>query len=163
MALKSPCDFAKVRYVQIGLLRNVWGWTVLMIGVVLAGFLIAAILLFAFSKRLPSIISGIGALVNGPILLWINKQRKNAADEDDKAFTDLERVCGPAHVPSEAVPGPGAAIPPGRTYAGLVSPESFAFEEGGETETAPWFQELQTARQSARAAKNYVTALRGKS
>jgi hypothetical protein len=161
MALETPCDFAKVRYVEIGRLRNTWSWLVFLIGAALAIFLILAILLFIRSAYLPGALTTLGTIVTGPALKWINDQRKTAVDEDAKAFADLERTCGPTLVYRPATAMHVGVARPIAGFTPLVGIESLAFDEPGEPETPQWYREIQAARQSAGAAKSYLATLRG--
>ncbi len=163
MALKTPCDFAKVRYVQIGLLRKTWSWLLLIIGASLGIFLVLAILLFIRSSWLPGAVTMLGTIVTGPAMKWINDQKNAAVEEDKEAFADLERTCGPAffNPPPSAPKKGGSGAGPVISFTPLAGIEDLTSRVAGEPEIASWFQELQAARQSARAAKSYLAALRG--
>ncbi|MGP8251368.1 MAG: hypothetical protein ACLQHF_04990 [Terracidiphilus sp.] len=162
MALKTPCDFAKVRYVEIGLLRKTWSWLLFVIGASLGIFMILAILLFIRLSWLPGAITLLGTIVTGPAMKWINDQKSAAVKEDKEAFADLERTCGPAFhsLPAEPPTGPTGPVFGFTPLAGVADLISNEF---GETAMAPWYQEVQVARQSAGAAKSYLAALRGDS
>jgi hypothetical protein len=145
LPLQTPCDFAKARYVDIGRLRKSWGTLWIILGAVVVLFLITlivSIVFFLHSSWLPAATSALGTIVSGAATGWVTTQRKVAVEEDEKAFADLVQQCG-STTQEKYVGGPGTMV-------------------GGHVVVdAPWFEELQAARRSSRAARHYLATLRG--
>lgn len=139
MALQTPCDFAKARYLDIKRVRNVWGYIWIGLGITVAVFLCLAIVLFLRSNWLPGALSTLGTIVNGAVMAWITTQRQTAANEEQQAFNELVQQCGP---PAKAL---------------LQGPPQDPAEA---VRNAPWFRELESAAESGKAAKAFLANLR---
>lgn len=159
MALNTLCDFAKARYVDAGRNRRRWEGLVYVLGVIATILLVLSILLLLHSNWSLGVASSLGTILGGTATKWIVDQRNAAVDEDKQAFADLERACGRAFLsPSFAGPGKGGAGP----VAFFKPLADLTPELNMETKIAPWYQELEIARGSDKAAKGYIAALRGK-
>jgi len=110
----TPCDFAKMAYLNAARWRNLWTILVYAFGVALVLFLIAAILLFIRSTWLPASLTTLGTIVSGAGIGWVLNQRTIAVAEQKSAFKQLKRECGP----------------PGAAFMGI--------------EQQPWFTELES-------------------
>ena len=137
MALKTPCDFAKARYVDIGRFRKLWGSLWILLGASVALFLFVSVVLFIRSSWLPGAISALGTIVNGAGMTWITTQRRVAADEEEKAFAELIQQCAP----------PSAEL-------GFLPDSRIAVMQ------SEWYQQLEAAKQSGRAARRFLANLR---
>ena len=142
MSLQTPCDFAKARYVDIGLLRKLWGRLLFILGVSVTLFLSIAIVFFLRSKWLPSALSVLGTIMNGAAMKWITTQRKIAAEEEVQAFHELVQQCG------------GTTQAMHCLTTGLEDPLTKMVESS-------WFQEVEAARQSSQEATRFLAKLRG--
>ena len=143
MALETPCDFARARYLDIGRFRRLWAILVFVLGVSVALFLCVSILLFLRSSWLPGAIGMLGTLVNGAAMSWITSQKATAADEEQKAFDELVKTCGP-HARQDVM----GFMPD------VHNPKAAVMQ-------SEWFRKLQAAKQSGKAAMLYLASLRG--
>lgn len=134
MALQTPCDFAKARYVDIGRLRQLWGGLWFVLGMSVALFLSISIVLFLRSSWLPGAVGVLGTIVNGAAMTWITTQRRIAADEEEKAFAELLQHCAPP---------PAAEL---GFFPGLNDRVATVMQ-------SDWYHQLEAAKQSGQAAK----------
>lgn len=91
----TPCDFAKMAYLEAARWRNLWTILVYAFGVTLVLFAIAAILLFIRSTWLPAALTTLGTIVSGAGISWVVNQRTISVAEQAAAFKQLKRECGP--------------------------------------------------------------------
>lgn len=140
LPLTTLCDFAKVRYVDIGRLRKLWGTLWFLLGVSVALFLSISILFFLRASWLAGAVGLLGTIVNGAGMTWITTQRRIAADEEEKAFSELVQHCA---APAESKRG--------------FFPEP---SDRMAVRKSDWFQELEAAKRSDDAAKRFLANLR---
>jgi hypothetical protein len=140
VSLQTPCDFAKARYLDISWLRKLWGYLWIILGASTALFLCVTIIFFLRSSWLPAALSTLGTIVNGAAMTWITTQRKTAADEEQQAFNELVQQCTP--------PAPAKSFldAPAKTTVDVRQTE--------------WFQQLEAAAQSGKAARAFLASLR---
>lgn len=141
MALQTPCDFAKARYLDISWLRKLWGYLWIMLGASTTIFLCVTIIFFLRSSWLPAALSTLGTVVNGAAMTWITNQRKTAADEEQQAFDELVQQCSP---------------PSGAKFL-REAPAKTTVDDVRQTK---WFQELESAAQSGKTARAFLASLR---
>jgi HAMP domain-containing protein len=141
VALQTPCDFAKARYLDISRLRKAWGYLWILLGASVAIFLLLAIVFFLRSSWLPAALSTLGTIVNGAAMTWITTQRQTAANEEQQAFNELVQQCGP--------PAPAKSL--------LQSLPQTSADAVRQTQ---WFSELESAAQSDKAARAFLAKLR---
>jgi hypothetical protein len=91
----TPCDFAKLHYLNALRWLNLWSVLVYVFGVTVVLFLVAAILLFIRSTWLPGALTTLGTIVSGVGITWVVNQRAAAVDEEREAFRRLKKECGP--------------------------------------------------------------------
>lgn len=92
--LESPCDFAKMRYLNALRWLNLWNILVYVFGVSIVLFLVVAILLFIRSTWLPGALTTLGTIVSGAGITWVVNQKTAALGEEKNAFDTLKSECG---------------------------------------------------------------------
>jgi hypothetical protein len=65
MALNTPCDFAKIRYLDLLRLRMIWSYLLVILGVDVVIFLTFSILFFLRSHWLPGALGTLGTIFTG--------------------------------------------------------------------------------------------------
>ncbi|MBV8771033.1 MAG: hypothetical protein JO166_01715 [Deltaproteobacteria bacterium] len=147
MALQSPCDFAKARYLELLRLRIIWSYLIVLLGVAVVIFLIISILFFIRTNWLPAALGTLGTLLSGGAATWLTSQRTLTRDEEQEAFRELVQTCGPA----------GANIAPAQGHA--VNDAAMQA-----VRQAQWFRNLENAaRQSVlngQIMSNFLAELR---
>jgi hypothetical protein len=144
----TPCDFAKSRYIVIARLRNFWGMMWFILGACVAAFLCFSIIFFLRSSWLPGALSVLGTIVTGASTTWITKQRRVAADEEEKAFADVVLHCA-KHVTGDVKP---EAINETLRQADERQNLVVALRQ------EDWFKELETAKQSDKKGRFLLSA-----
>jgi hypothetical protein len=145
MSLTTPCDFAKARYLDMKLLKLRWNYLIFFLAIMVVLFCFVSIVLLLAAFSITAAVSGLGTLLSGGIATWLATQRKDISDEEQKAFDELVRVCGP---------------PTGGTRAAIaVDPaRAEAIKDQG------WFRELDDAAAksvfSGATARHFMAALR---
>jgi hypothetical protein len=147
MALETPCDFAKARYLELLRLRIIWSYLIVLLGVAVVIFLIISILFFIRTNWLPTALGTLGTLLAGGGATWLSGQRSVTRDEEQEAFRELVQTCGPA----------GASAAHGQVH-GVTEAAVQAVRQ------AQWFRDLENAaRQSvlnSQIVRNFLTELR---
>jgi hypothetical protein len=90
----SNCDHAQARQRNLMMWRNLWTILLFIIGSAITIFASAAILLFVRQSWIPAAVTTVGTVVQGVAVTWVVKQRATAVKEEDRANSDVERLCG---------------------------------------------------------------------
>lgn len=90
---ETPCDFAKLNYFNAFRFRYLWSILVYAVGVAVALFLVASVILFITSAWLPAALVTLGTIIGSGGLAWIVNQKQTAVKEEDDAFRRLKREC----------------------------------------------------------------------
>ena len=93
MESRSPCEYARERHQNIARWRNLWTILVFAFGSAIVLFLILAILLFIRSDWLPGAVSALGTIVSSVGISWVLARRREAVEEEDKAYEDVIARC----------------------------------------------------------------------
>lgn len=91
----TPCDFAKLHYLNARRWLNLWSILVYVFGVTVVLFLVAATLLFIRSTWLPGALTTLGTIVSSIGITWVVNQRATAVKEEKEAFVRLKKECCP--------------------------------------------------------------------
>jgi hypothetical protein len=157
VALETPCDFAKARYLDIHRFRLLWTYLILGLGVFVALFLAVSIILFLNSNWLPGALTALGTLLSGTVTGWLTTQRKTAVEEDEQAFNELAQCCS-----SPPAQKPLAAVTPAAPAAASQRPP--VPNAADEIRQEKWFKDLETVASrsvlSTQPARQYLIELR---
>lgn len=89
----SNCEYARKRHRELLLVRHAWSGLLLILGVAVVGFLVAAILLFMRESWLPVALTAVGTIVTGTGTGFVVRMRDKAVDEEESAYRDVVTAC----------------------------------------------------------------------
>jgi hypothetical protein len=74
----TPCEFARERYYNRALWRNLWTILLFVFGSVVVLFFVAAIVLFIRQNWVPGALATVGTIVQGAAIKWVVDRRTDA-------------------------------------------------------------------------------------
>jgi hypothetical protein len=104
----TPCEYARDRHAGLVRWRNLWTILVFAVGVVATVFVLVAIVFFATGNHLVGAVTTLGTILEGVAMGWILKRRREATDEEEKAYADVKAQCTP---PTAGAPATAKAAP----------------------------------------------------
>jgi hypothetical protein len=73
--------------------RNLWSILQFVFGSVIVLFLIAVIFFFIRQDWLPGALGTLGTIVQGVGIKWVSDRRREAVEEEEQAYRDVEAKC----------------------------------------------------------------------
>ena len=107
--ITPQCQFALERWRNMAKWRNLWTILLFVFGAVVVAFLCASILLFIRQTWVVGAATTLGTFASGTAMKWVVSRRKEAVQEDNEAYEDVEKQC--AVTPAVGVRVLGASAP----------------------------------------------------
>lgn len=96
LASNDVCAIATDRYHRIGLWRQLFTVLIFVVAVVMVVFIVLCIVFATNKEWAASTGTGLGTVASGLPLRWVLKRRREAAQEEEKAFQEVQEACGGA-------------------------------------------------------------------
>jgi hypothetical protein len=93
LAANDVCELAKYRWRRAATIRLIWTVMVIVLGIIFLIVIGVVVALILFSRPVEAIVTAVGGVVDGALVLFILKRRGEAVEEEQTAWNEMTQRC----------------------------------------------------------------------